>query len=838
MLRHLTVGLWLVGLCCLAKAEREAPVPAPEIFEAFAAGWLNYSDGHYAEAMRGFHRAYQMDARFQPAIGGIISCADEMGFTQAGDALVCLENKNLIYRSEYGQFSQAPQPGIAFWGVYFDDAPVDGIDVVELEAILGAEMANMLGVPFQMIRPLEHVRSEEETPANFQYHILATLSSDEEGVHLDLHLIEQLQIETAERQGVTAQRPIGQFQYREGDVSTAQGDLMRYFREPSGREFLADFLEGAHELTRTAFTPATSLDQALEEDADVFDLFRIMAETGPRYDLFLQASNDELSIRQVGHVRNSLFNGLGQWMLDTMPRGSGEDSLVELLLILRTKDCGYVPYMDGFSKDECLQALATRYPQTPGGQFARLHLLYRELNTDTINTGVGDEIEAILVQLDKAPLVQLTSVLAYEGRFHRLATRKNLLSSFRTFRAAAKGDATEPARPLPSFLMAYHRNGVVRLGGIASSPKSKLSYNDSALSQAEVSQMLRMHADNLRGEIDDDELFAAMADEARPTAYLTELGLQQARNGGANWGSEDKALLAERMALLGERIVFDWNNLDTLGRWKFRRLNLLTVDYLNQLKKLELEGEPRLTRIGKQLNQQRVDVLLMNESTAEVRNNLRALSEVLNELAELNPAQQQRFDETIAQAIDKYWQPEPAGSWHGPYWYLDWLARNGKEDELRRILTQYDLHLRQIMITKPGLGVNYNHMLLAQKNALYWLTFDDLDRARIWLDPYLTWELEPEGLLRDRDAPDHLAAGCARLAMLAWLQGDGEIAIAAADRALALTDGKQINASIPNEVFDTHFADWVLPDQTVASIALAVRQRYATNPKISEDFSE
>jgi len=110
-------------LFCQAEDGRHDP--APEAFAAFAAGWVDYQMGHYAEAMRSFYDAALLDHRFSPGTTGMKACARVLDFPQVADAIWRYEMEFSEKNPKLEKFSDGIVPGLAFWGIYLDGPDVE-----------------------------------------------------------------------------------------------------------------------------------------------------------------------------------------------------------------------------------------------------------------------------------------------------------------------------------------------------------------------------------------------------------------------------------------------------------------------------------------------------------------------------------------------------------------------------------------------------------------------------------------------------------------------------------------------------------------------------------------
>lgn len=130
-----------------------------------------------------------------------------------------------------------------------------------------------------------------------------------------------------------------------------------------------------------------------------------------------------------------LFWGYMKWLVDQLDNAD-ERSLFHLWM----HDSGSrrLPFNDArFSEDRLdrIKMISEVYRGEVGGKIAKLNLLIRELHTDTIDNGLGDQIEQLLGEIENHPLISRTrSVHKLNAGYHHRGSTSSYLDNFRSFR--------------------------------------------------------------------------------------------------------------------------------------------------------------------------------------------------------------------------------------------------------------------------------------------------------------------------------------------------------------------------------------------------------------------
>lgn len=717
------------------RLSAEAPAtPAPEVFQAFAGGWLDFQDGHYVEAMRSFHDVALMDTRFSPAITGMKSCAEVLGLAQISDSLSVYEAAVNQRKKNYGEFTREFEPGVAFWGLYTDDENVNFSEIDELEKMLFDAIRQTTSLDVRQISPVSYQPEDRQQVKAYSYNILGLLSLEDGIVYLDLYLIRQFLVDTTQASGVgyEASQSIG---YKQKRISLKKGELPQFFSSKEGQAFLEAMLTEGQAAAPGKFEPKYEPKQISEFDpkqSTVFDLIAAQANREPNPELILKfASKGSYDLNTKEPIIPYIYEGLVEWLIGHLNL-TNPDLASLMSYYLEVTHIKARPEWGKISPEK-LQAIASQYPNTPGGSLAELHFLIRRLTAKNINGSVGDQIEAHLERLEAHPLIGDRSMTMHhwKNRFFYSSTQQSLLLTFQNQRNLANGNYAKPKklkRTLPLFghisLTYDHRRQDFQLISQVYFPAAMIEQKSDEGTQAEILYMLQFHSDYLNGEINAEEVLRALAEDTHQSIYLTLL---------ASYCSKVQDNLQLRLKAL-KRILQEFEAPEN------ERISFQLLVKEAKILKRKLPDDRAFEDLKTSVDTAILTASKNPEWTGNSNLSIRTLVSTFGDAAAqsedaLNDLEQQVFEVADNADIEK------AGWIYQLHWYLKWLIRHKEIERIRTTLARYETRFQKTIPPAKGGSPAFDWQVrLPMIIAEQYIHVDQLEDAQRWLQPLTSYD--------------------------------------------------------------------------------------------------
>lgn len=768
----------LISVVFLGHLKAETATPAPEVFQAFAGGWLDYQEGHYIEAMRNFHDIALMDTRFSPAITGMVNCAAMIGLPGVGEALLEYEAAVRNQTKDYGGFTRQFEEGVAFWGLYTDKEAVDFSGVEKIETALLQAIRETTSLDVMQISPVSYSAENRANVKAYNYNILGLLSVEEGIVYLDLQLIHQFNVDTTQASGVGYQVDQS-IRYKQKQISLGGGQFEQFFSSQKGLDFLAAMLTEGQASLPGKFEPKYEPLAADEFDPDlhnIFDLIATQANRKPNFELLAKFfSRGSYDLNTKAPITPYIYEGLVKWLIADLDLNDRDiASLMEYYLVTghirKRSEWGGIHLED-------LEAIVEKYPDTPGHSLSKLHFLIRELTPENIHGPVGDKIEAHLEKLEAHPLINKMPYTMHHwgSRFFYTSTRQSLLLNFRHLRNILQGPSPFPRhlkRVLPLFSsinVTYHpKSKQFSLVAQALFPAAMIDSDSYESLTSEVRSMVRFHSAYLNGPIDPKALTDALNDDQSNSIYLTLLSSYYARR------SNNIEIAYQAL----QRILVEFNAPEK-DRISFR---LLDSEAKRLVKRLP-EG-PKYEDIKASIDAAIYEALERTLSKGKGAQ-IRTIVSTLGAKAAKDEEALNDLESRVFQAADQA-DIEAHGWIFQLHWYWKWLVRHGKTDYLQRSLYRYDSKFAETIPKSTGDKVLDWQVRLPLIIAENYIHAGQLPDAERWLSRLSSFEHIQirYGRASERLAEQALLQARAYLAAIALQAGNHEQAASYANEII------------------------------------------------------
>ncbi|MFP4203569.1 MAG: hypothetical protein ACLFS4_04470 [Opitutales bacterium] len=768
--------------------------PAPEAFAAFAAGWVDYQMGHYAEAMRSFYDAALIDRRFSPGTTGMKACARALDFPQISAAIDRYESELAQKNPDLERFSEGIVPGLAFWGLYLDGEEVDYHGVGELEAAVEQQLKSLLGDRYVRIMPFERNTMAGGVMAAYEYNVLGLVSSTEDQVFLDLYFIQQWDVSTSERRGVESDPRAG-VNFQRKRVSLEPTGFDSFFSGLEGEEFLTRFLNGENNdlpgvyIPRNGSIPLSTLGECSD---DPFSVLSALAYQQPDLDNFRDIMHS--GGLRTAELQKFIYAGLYEWFIDRFPLGSDEGSIVSFRHSYSVKP-RFARELK--STDERQEEIEENYPDTLGSDLVLLHRLPENLNGENYESTIN-ELRAVMRRICANPYFDNQIVFLFarapDGRYYERVKRgpdefgSGLL-------AVLKGNVANNAETqlIPWYRSIYILRGSEGFFQLMLGSRY-IDYNWENLSAAdkemEASKMIRFHADSMREDIAPEELLAAFRGEPGST-YLfdlvTDVGYQLRRKGEIETDPFFHQLL---------ELAFRHFN-DEIRHPERKRIQLdFHLASGDHLRLLASESGFDRTPEGIQARRNTTKALVQAvdaKQWTELQKDVAMLRwRIAKSMDPQSEAEYAMVHEMFLPLIEDF-LADGGSKNHSVEFYLDWLLIRKRHEFVIEFLDQHrGLLLERLPLEKKS--ADYHAETMARAVAVAYMKSGHPDRAIAFLKPFLYWGLnENRGRLSSRYEWLRLSQACAWYAEIALGNGDFEQARVALDRAFALAEGRNAN---------------------------------------------
>ena len=780
-------------LFCQAEDGRHDP--APEAFAAFAAGWVDYQMGHYAEAMRSFYDAALLDHRFSPGTTGMKACARVLDFPQVADAIWRYEMEFSEKNPKLEKFSDGIVPGLAFWGIYLDGPDVEYIGVKQLEDTVEGQLKHLLGNRYVRMRPLERVKQDVNDGGEIvacEYNVLGLLSNSGNQVYLDLFFIQQWDVSTSERRGVASDSRFG-IHFQRKRVSLHSTGFESFFSGAEGVDFLTRFLNGDNNDIPEEFIPkhgAISLDELEEHEGDVFNILSALAFQKPGLNHFNSIMfSDKIHHSKLHHF---IFAGLVEWFMDTFPAGSDEATF------LRYRHANHVTARfarEPKSIKERKDILLKNCPDTLGADLVLLDRLPEKLNKDNYKD-LLDELRERMVRICSHPAfndrVTHRFIDDAEGSYFKTVKRRPEEFGRGLIKILDKGgNIKKDIKLIPLYRnlnVLRDRNGHFEL--ILES--RYIDYSWDRLSpvnkENEAWNMIRFHADTVRQDIDPAMLLSAFRDQPQSTYFydlVADVGYQLKRKNIIASDPSFHSLLVLAFRHFNDEILHP--------KRKRIQLNFLLTsrEHLSYLASLAgFYSTPEGLKVQNESKQALMEACGLKE-WADLKNN-RTL--VLQRMAKALDPQ----DESDYAMVHNMFFPDIDALFNDSkhkklclsfMFYLDWLLTRERYDFAVRFLDQN----RQRLLLRLPLEkkvMDYYSASLARAIAVTYMKSGHPKEAIVFLEPFLQWETDSSSRSKDWL---RISQSCAWYADIVMEQGEASIVHDALKRASTLAEGRNAN---------------------------------------------
>lgn len=771
-----------------ASANTNGSNPAPETFATFAAAWLDYQDGDYAEAMRRFHDAALLDHRFSPATTGIKACAYALGFPQISDAVDRYSTELASINPNLVRFADGIEPGLAFWGVFLD-GEIDRVDlnqVDELQAALDVQLKNLMGPSYIFIHPLSQPTSEDTIIPACEYNIMGMVVKEADQLFLDLYFIQHWDVATTEAKGLSTPESGVKFTKQRTDVTLHE--FADFIASDQGAEFLTDFINGGDNEIPDAFTPKFDYSNSAASEDFFSNLSRIV-QSESSYPIFADTINSDST--RHGPLLRFLNCGLLQWYLETMPEGSDERSLVAYVLRLQRLD-----RFSGHKKttwEEENQWVIQTNPNTIGATMASLNLITRELNRENFFDYYATLLSSFQKIQQHPLLLEGVSVRYYEGppaRSYPNSVRVDYTKILRDFKELSMGEfmpnGSYELYPLYSRINLTSYKGEVKVNLTADSLKGNLNTGSNSSKSNNANHLLDFHAKIFHNALDRSEVLKALNDDPE-SLYLLYVACEALNQNSDTQTAATESLdweLSEAALLSFEQVIRHPE------RQQIRFQFLLQFkSQINQAAKANgYYQSKRGSTVRKFINNAIYDAC--NDQRWGFNQSPKAL-ELKRAIDAIEPeedAEILRANRLFLNLVD-LWIEQPEIREHWSIFYLDWLLREGHQATLLTFLEDYESRIVDRLPFEQQTA-SYEEVFCASNFAVSYLKMEMDERALVFLKPFLDWELEPYSRIGYNTATARIAQACAWLASLLIERGDYETAEAALERAISLSEGE------------------------------------------------
>lgn len=354
----------------IAKAE----VAAPEIFEEFINGWVDYDDGSYASALRAFARARGLDPTFGPALGGMQASLIHMNMPEIAHT-VGTRGYWFTKKIEY-------LPALAFWGLYSDSSfQLEGAE--QIEQRIFELLQTCVDLPIYLVSPGSQLWEDRQSMIAAQYNLLALFSIDDNtgNIRLRFHLIEKLDVSQGNSLDLLASNSPNAWtvQHRAWTLELPRTEFIEGLKDPAVVDELQGLLFGEWQNADAPFQidPETA---NLPDFADLDTIWEVFSKAAmhetPQAEWFFQSQ----SIASVyGNIfrRLAYHEGFLRWILSRSPK---IDSLRPWLLAYDLRDGLTKQFWHACDSQLVTEELLNNYPQHLATQTLRFNQLIRELS--------------------------------------------------------------------------------------------------------------------------------------------------------------------------------------------------------------------------------------------------------------------------------------------------------------------------------------------------------------------------------------------------------------------------------------------------------------------------